>query len=76
VLAFTPAKKEVNLLEDSVYGSLDLLAWIESQTYWVFVVRSASNGLIAWSNLQYSLADLAARNTQTISMAQEFGCSS
>lgn len=78
LLPLLPADAEVILLGDGEYDSPDLLAWIESETDWHFVVRSAANVLITHNNLQYPLADLAAFNTQTIAThilftAQEYG---
>lgn len=78
LLPLLPAEAEVILLGDGEYDSPDLLAWIENQTDWAFVVRSAANVLITHHALQYPLADLAALNTQTIASpilftAQEYG---
>jgi hypothetical protein len=66
VLPLIPAAAEVILLADGEYDSCDLLAWIEEETNWSFVVRSAANMLITHRSMQYPLADLAAKGTQTI----------
>lgn len=78
LLPLIPTGAEVILLGDGEYDSPDLLAWIENQTDWVFVVRSAANVLITPDNRQYPLADLAALNTPSIAShvlftAREFG---
>lgn len=65
VLPLIPAAAEVVLLGDGEYDSPDLLAWMERETDWAFVVRSAANVLITQGGLQYPLAELAARRTQT-----------
>lgn len=78
LLPLLPPKAEVILLGDGEYDSPELLAWIEGQTDWTFVVRSAANVLITHGDLQYPLADLAALNAQTIASpvlftVQEYG---
>jgi hypothetical protein len=78
LLPLIPAEAEVVLLGDGEYDSPDLLAWIENETDWAFVVRSASNVLITHEGMQYPLAELAALNAQTIASsvlftAQEYG---
>lgn len=78
LLPLVPEGAEVILLGDGEYDSPDLLAWIENQTDWAFVVRSASNVLITHDGMQYPLAELAALNAQTIASsvlftAQEYG---
>lgn len=78
LLPLIPVGAEVILLGDGEYDSPDLLAWIENETDWAFVVRSASNVLITHDGMQYPLAELAALNAQTIVSsvlftAQEYG---
>jgi hypothetical protein len=78
LLPLLPDEAEVILLGDGEYDNPDLLSWIENETEWTFVVRSAANVLITHGKLQYPLAELAAPNTQTTAShvlftAQEYG---
>jgi hypothetical protein len=46
VLPLLPEKAEVVLLGDAEYDTTDMLTWVQAETAWEFVMRTASNLLI------------------------------
>jgi len=55
-----PTGGEVVLLGDAEYDTVDMLNWVENETEWCFVVRSAPQILISQAGSTQKLRDLSA----------------
>jgi len=67
-----PEGTEVILLGDAEYDTTPMLAWIQAQTSWHFVMRTGANLLIRRGSAWVKIADFA-RHPQQLQMLHEIG---
>jgi len=67
-----PEGTEVILLGDAEYDTTPMLAWIQAQTSWHFVMRTGANLLIRRGSAWVKIADFA-RKPQQLQMLHEIG---
>jgi hypothetical protein len=79
VLPLLPEGSQVVLLGDGEYDTTEMLEWVNEQTDWEFVVRTAKNMLITHNGVQYPLRELCAAQgsctaaSEVLFTAREFG---
>ena len=59
-----PEGTEVILLGDGEYDNVEMLAWLDNNTDWHFVVRTASNSIIRFEDLEFYIGEIAVEPDQ------------
>lgn len=68
-----PSGTEVILLGDGEYDTVDMLEWVEIETNWTYIVRTASNIILTEETQQYPIKTLlAGKNTKTLKYRVKF----
>ncbi len=70
VVPFVPREAEVVLLGDGEYDNVEMFQWLQMNTHWDFVVRTACSSRISLGTLEQSLSDIGVTKGSCITLNQ------
>ena len=70
LLPMVPREAEVILLGDGEYDNVEMLQWLQNNTHWAFVVRTARSSRITLGTQEQSLKDVAVTKGSCITLNQ------